>query len=328
MDVLQKHSGKGSAPDPKGKPGKGGKGGFPPLDAGAARDNAVKELQMLDKVLAEEPKEALELLKSLKNLSQTRQARYYLLCGDKAKAEQLAKQASDAGKNQVAPLAVFVEMLHENGKTKECAEAFDRLRKLSGEIDALDSPIFKRLDAVASELKLPADWRVKAPFPKDFGTRPALDSIGPLRWTPTAAPAWRLDGISSKSFKGKPTLVIFYLGEGCPHCVEQIGKFAGQAKAFKDAGISIVAISTDTPDALARALTGEKKIPFPIASDVKCDVFKQFRAFDDFENQPLHGTFLIDPKGLVRWHDIAYEPFMDTAFVLNEAKRLLALPVP
>jgi peroxiredoxin len=89
-----------------------------------------------------------------------------------------------------------------------------------------------------------------------------------------------------------------------------------------------VAISTDTPDALARALTGEKKIPFPIASDVKCDVFKQFRAFDDFENQPLHGTFLIDPKGLVRWHDIAYEPFMDTAFVLNEAKRLLALPVP
>jgi hypothetical protein len=77
MDVLQKHSGKGSAPDPKGKPGKGGKGGFPPLDAGAARDNAVKELQMLDKVLAEEPKEALELLKSLKNLSQTRQARYY-----------------------------------------------------------------------------------------------------------------------------------------------------------------------------------------------------------------------------------------------------------
>ena len=34
----------------------------------------------------------------------------------------------------------------------------------------------------------------------------------------------------------------------------------------------------------------------------------------------------IDAKGLVRWHDIGYEPFTDTAFVLSESKRLLALP--
>jgi len=331
--LLQKAPTKGGTPEPKGKGGKGGKGGFPMLDASAARDNAVKELQMLDKLLAEEPQEALEILKSLKNLSQTRQARYYLQCGDAAKAEQLAKQASDAAKNQVAPLALYVETLHENGKAKECAEAFERLRKMSGEIDSLESPLFKRLDPIAMELKAPSDWRIKTKFPKDFGARPSLDSIGPLRWQPTAAPAWSLPcaasrECTSKEFAGKPTLVIFYLGEGCPHCVEQIAKFSEQQKGFKDAGIGIVAISTDTTEALTRALNGDKKIPFPIASDVKCEVFKQFRAYDDFENQPLHGTFLIDGKGLVRWYDIGYEPFMDTAFVLTEAKRLLALPVP
>jgi hypothetical protein len=38
----------------------------------------------------------------------------------------------------------------------------------------------------------------------------------------------------------------------------------------------------------------------------------------------LHGTFLIDEEGLVRWQDISYEPFMDTKFLLEEAKRLLA----
>ena len=45
--------------------------------------------------------------------------------------------------------------------------------------------------------------------------------------------------------------------------------------------------------------------------------------FDDFEDQPLHGTFLIDAQGRMRWHDISYEPFMDPQFVLDEAKRLL-----
>jgi hypothetical protein len=46
--------------------------------------------------------------------------------------------------------------------------------------------------------------------------------------------------------------------------------------------------------------------------------------YDDFENQPLHGTFLIDGEGNVRWQDISYEPFMDHQFLLKEAQRLLA----
>lgn len=319
---------KGKGPDFKGKGPKGG----PMLDATAARDNAVKELQMLDKLLAEEKDEALKMIASLKGLSQTRQARYYLQAGDTAKAEQLAKQASEAAKTQVAPLAVYIETLHEAGKTKECREAFERLRKMSGEIDALESPLFKRLAPIAEEFKLPADWRVKTKFPADFGKRPPLDSIGPLVWTPTPGPLWSLPDVhgkemSSKTYEGKPTLLIFYLGFGCPHCMEQVTKFNGEVKKFADAGISIVAVSTDTTDALKRALNGESKIAIPVASDPKCDVFKAYRAYDDFENQPLHGTFLLDTQGLVRWHDIGYEPFMDTTFVLNEARRLLALPV-
>ena len=54
--------------------------------------------------------------------------------------------------------------------------------------------------------------------------------------------------------------------------------------------------------------------------------FRLYRAFDDFEAAPLHGTFLIDSAGLVRWQDIGPEPFMDVKFLLGEAQRLLALP--
>jgi hypothetical protein len=63
--------------------------------------------------------------------------------------------------------------------------------------------------------------------------------------------------------------------------------------------------------------------PFPLVSNHELSVFKQYRCFDDFEQKPLHGTFLIDAEGRIRWQDISYEPFMDPKFVLAEAKRLL-----
>jgi hypothetical protein len=59
-------------------------------------------------------------------------------------------------------------------------------------------------------------------------------------------------------------------------------------------------------------------------SDAKLDVFKKYAAYDDFEKLPLHGTFLVDGRGRVRWQDVAAEPFNDPAFLLAEAKRLLA----
>ena len=37
-------------------------------------------------------------------------------------------------------------------------------------------------------------------------------------------------------------------------------------------------------------------------------------------------TLLIDQSGHQRWQDISYTPFTDTKFLLEESKRLLALP--
>ena len=52
------------------------------------------------------------------------------------------------------------------------------------------------------------------------------------------------------------------------------------------------------------------------------------RAFDDFENTPLHGTFLIDERGGVRFHRIGPEPFLDVEFVRGEAERVRRLLAP
>jgi hypothetical protein len=58
-----------------------------------------------------------------------------------------------------------------------------------------------------------------------------------------------------------------------------------------------------------------------LPGSAKLDAFKAYRCVD-FNNQPLHGTFLIDPQGAVRWRHISDRPFNDPAFVLGQAKQL------
>jgi alkyl hydroperoxide reductase subunit AhpC len=90
-----------------------------------------------------------------------------------------------------------------------------------------------------------------------------------------------------------------------------------------------VAVSTETPDGLQQTLAASKDqagFPFPIVSDHEQEIFRAYRAYDDFEGMPLHGLFLIDASGLVRWQNISYEPYTELKWLLAEAKRLLAIP--
>ncbi|HEV3417323.1 MAG TPA: redoxin domain-containing protein [Pirellulales bacterium] len=256
-------------------------------------------------------------------------AQIYLRLGDNSRAEALARKAVDRNPGEVYPLATLVAVLSAVGKKTEAAAQFEKLRTLAGNAD-LDQPVFERLAPLAKELKLPDDWRTRQ-TPTDVGERPDLATLGPFRWAPTPAPGWSLpepDGhlISLEQYRGKPVLVLFYLGSGCLHCVEQLKKFSPLAGEFSGAGISIVAISSEPLESLKQSLATLKKnetVDFPLVSDGDRTVFRAYRAYDDFENMPLHGAFLIDGAGLVRWHDIGYEPFMDAKFVLDEAKRLL-----
>src|SRR5207237_5540822 len=160
-----------------------------------------------------------------------------------------------------------------------------------------------------------------------------LDSLGPFRWSPYSAPDWKFAGaeggdLSLADCKNHPVLLVFYLGGKCPHCVEQLGLLADNAKDFEAQGIRIVAVSSsggaDLPPSSAAKI--KEAFPFALASDPSLKIFKAYRAYDDFEQMPLHGTFLIDGAGKVRWQDISYEPFSDVKFLLAESRRLLQFP--
>ena len=294
---------------------------------------AVAELRCLLALKDGTVAAAKEQLAKLKDVPRDRLARMHFAVGDKGRAEDFAKEAMNTGERLVQPLASYVDFAYQNRHFADAFAAFFKLRELAAEAD-LTAPVFRRLAPVVKELELKADWRPPLSRTLDFGLRPRLESLGPFRWQPSAAPDWTLsdgDGkpVSLRDYRGKPVVLVFYLGAGCAHCIEQLVAFAPMVEEFKTAGIALVAVSTDSVAGLHE--TGAKAkynggFPIPLVSDHTLATFKAYRAHDDFEAKPLHGTFLIDGDGLIRWQDISYQPFMETKFLLTEAKRLLGLP--
>ncbi len=248
------------------------------------------------------------------------------------RAVALAREAIENREGRLYPHATLAHVLYEAGKTEEALEVFDELRAWTARAD-LDLPLFERLAPLAELRGLPADWRVEVTIPEDVGQRGDLAELGPLRWTPPAAPAWTCSDafgnrVSLDDYAGKPVVVIFFLGFGCIHCVEQLVAFAPAYEEFRKAGIDIVTIGNDAVDELRASFGDDPEdtgYPFPVLSDVEMEHFRRYRAYDDFEDMPLHGTFLVDGDGRVRWQDVSYEPFMEWEFLLEESQRLLGL---
>jgi peroxiredoxin len=120
-------------------------------------------------------------------------------------------------------------------------------------------------------------------------------------------------------------IVVFYLGYGCLHCAEQLQAIAKKHDDIRAAGFEVIAVSTDQQENLKRACENlEKVFPFPLVADPEMAVFREYRCYDDFEKAALHGTFVVDARGKVRWQDISYEPFMDTEFLIKEGRRLIS----
>jgi peroxiredoxin len=291
-----------------------------------------EELTVLRRLHTGETEGLKEALEKLKGVSKDRMARLWWEAKDTEKALELAAEAVKQGTNQVHLLANHADLLWRAEKTEEAQNVFQEVRARSGWIE-LDLPIFQRLQPIAASLDLPSDWRVPAEYPEDFGERPNIETLGLFRWKPPTAPDWELpqaDGtlLSLDQFRGRPVLLVFYLGHSCEHCLQQLNALAPAEKTFKAMGIQMVAVSADSMDALVRtqeqAREGEG-FPFPLVADPARRVFREFKAYDGFEDVPLHGVFLLDPDGRIRWQDVGYEPFEDVHFLVEESRRQLEL---
>ena len=295
-------------------------------------EQGLKQLNAYDFALQGKLTEALRDLESSNDRDPVLQARWQAQSGDPEKALETLREHVKSHEQETLPLAHLAALQWDLGQTDAAGETIRQLRELSANLD-LQAPPFSRLTPLAMHLGWPRDWRIEASTRDDVGQRPTLDSLGPLRWQPTNAPEWTLsdaeqNSVSLSDYRGRAVVVIFYLGYGCLHCAEQLHAFGPKVSEFQAAGIDVVAISSDDAEGLKNSLEAfDGAIPIPLLADPQLHVFRQFRVFDDFENQPLHGTFLIDSDGRIRWQDISYEPFMDPEFVLTEGRRLLSSDV-
>lgn len=297
-------------------------------------ENSLADLRLTRALKRGDLAKVKEQLPLAKDIPSARQALIQLALGDTKKAEQLARDLIKADAGQVLPYALLAHILNQANRPEEAMKAFEQLRERSAGID-IGLPPFARLQVLAERAGLPKDWRAAKTVASDVGDRPELAKLGPFRWQPYQAPDFSLpdaghQAVSLEERRGKPTLVVFYLGAGCSHCIQQLNTFAPLAKEYSKQGIEIVAISTDTPEGLERTFSQAKSaegFPFKIVSDHELDYFHAYRAYDDFEGMPLHGTFLVDGKGFVRWQNISYQPFTEAKWLLEESKRLLAIPL-
>lgn len=298
-----------------------------------ARNNALAELKALSALLdakASKPDQS-KLLDTLKDtdVPKDRLARYWLKLDEKNKAYDLTKNFPQDLQGWISKALV----LREAGKPEDARKAFAEVQKLAFAMDR-DLPVYAMLTKAFSDRP---DWPAPAPRRTDSGKRPPIKSLGPVHWHPPVAPVFEaltLDNAIVKSSDytvKKPTLFMFYLGYECGHCVEQIQAFTKASADFAQAGIQLVAITSEPTQVAGKIrdklkLGKDQPLPFPILSDSSLAAFKKVRAYDDFENDTLHATILIDQTGRQRWQDISYTPFTDTKFILEEARRLLAIP--
>lgn len=308
--------------------------------SGPTLDEVKRHITQLDQIIARVKTAEAVKKKDLKvfkeqlpkgRINPVLQAQWQAEIGQLDEGIKIAEKAVKDSPSQVRPLAVLVDLLWKKGKKDEAKKHFATLQKTASTAD-LDTPMLAKLASVAEAAGAKTDWRLLAPPREDLGDRPPLNELGPFRWQAYQSPTWGAkapDGtlVAGEEFDGKPRIIIFYLGFGCLHCIEQIHQFSPLYDEYQKAGIDVVAISTETVQELKEGLENYgEEIKIPLFSDGDKQIFKQFRCWDDFEDQPLHGTFLIDHRGKVRWQDISYEPFKDAGFLLKESKRLIALP--
>ncbi len=291
--------------------------------------NALAELEGYQKLLEDDSKAAIEQFKKARSMRPESLARILLAAGQVEDALKKAQEAVDRSRNEVAPLAVQVEVLQGAGKVEEARNAYEKLLPLIQEADQ-DVPVMERLASITQ------DWQTEgltlpALEPKESSAidRIDLETVGPLQWTPSPADSFSVLDTSGQhrtlnDFQGKNLLLVFHLGGDCAHCMQQLVIFSDEIEAIRATGTEVLAVSTDTYEAACALVENAEEVQFqmPMLADPALVLFKKYRCFDDFEGVPLHGTFLIDRSGMVRYQDISYEPFYEVEFLIKEANRV------
>jgi peroxiredoxin/tetratricopeptide (TPR) repeat protein len=248
-------------------------------------------------------------------------------------APKLAVEAFDlalkAVPNDPFALAGLTAARHTLNDQKAAAEAYGRLRFVWSDAE----PGNRWLDKARS-LGLKSEPIELSPGPQRNYRRTTLDHLGSAIWQPFTAPQLTVTDPTGKrltleQFRGRNVILVFYLGQGCAHCVTQVKELADRSADWAAQDTDVITVSQDTPEMNAKSQQ-TSPLKLTLASDEKYANAHRFKSFDDFEELPFHSTILIDKDGRVHWARHGGGPFTDYKFLLAQLQRMnkVARPAP
>jgi peroxiredoxin len=122
-------------------------------------------------------------------------------------------------------------------------------------------------------------------------------------------------------FRGKQNVVVaFFPAAFSPGCTKEMQQYQASSGAFTAANTTILGVSVDSTWA-NKAFREQLAAEFPILSDWKKDVSRQYGLLDEGTGFARRATFVIDKAGIVRKVDVGREA-LDPSGVVGMCKTL------
>lgn len=216
-------------------------------------------------------------------------------------------------------LAGLVAAHAQLGETEAAQEAMAKLGVVWSDADRPNRWL-ERAEATG----ITAEPYLEVPVEQRNYKREVLDVVGPSLWIPSdvahlAATNAEGETVTLADYRGRNVLLVFYLGEECVHCIEQIQLAEERMEDLEQRDTVVLGVSRDSVERIADQ---QLDLEVTLLSDPEFANARRFHSYDEFEEIELHSTFLLDRDGKLHWSRIGGEPFTDFDYIVAEIDRL------
>jgi peroxiredoxin len=109
--------------------------------------------------------------------------------------------------------------------------------------------------------------------------------------------------VTEASLKGHWSVVVFYPADFTFVCPTELGDLADHYAQFKEIGVEIYGVSTDTHfthKAWHDTSDTIRKVQYPLIGDPTGRLSRNFEVMIEEEGLALRGTFVINPEGVIK----------------------------
>ena len=111
--------------------------------------------------------------------------------------------------------------------------------------------------------------------------------------------------VSLAELRGAPVLVVFYPFAFSGTCTGELCQLRDELAVYTDAGVRVVAVSTD-PTFTLKAFRDKEGFGFPLLSDFwpHGATAQAYGVFNDKAGMAVRGTFLVDAEGTIAFAEV------------------------